>query len=371
MLISSTYICPVRGLAALEPPEPIRLRRAAKVAENLGVKRLIVPVLEESLLGAGKRKIGFLDRLLHALDQMADKGMTVWLIAPARRVLGLDWVPPYLVKAVKDLQAGQVYLEGQIRNLWPYNWWEDMSIIQTRIKIFRELVAAISRHPALKGWIIMDRALEWSRPDHEVADLVLKSYVAEIRERDEGSKIYLGLGWAEFFLPETAQGLSHQVDGLRMSGLENPPPGVIETASLIGELKVAAYLGTMAQWLFGRPAEVEVGWNIKNKADDPEEILEAFKRLSCTGLAGINWVSLVDPELRLYSYPPWVLRPGLERIGLLDQGLEPKDYVETWLNAICSITPRDRINDFIDISVEEYLADPHTHFLRLWDHFQE
>ena len=50
MLISATYICPVRGLAGLEPPEPIRLGQAAKVAKSLGIERLMLPVLEESHL---------------------------------------------------------------------------------------------------------------------------------------------------------------------------------------------------------------------------------------------------------------------------------------------------------------------------------
>ena len=119
MLISATYICPVRGLAGLEPPEPIRLGQAARVAKGLGLERLMLPVLEESLPGTSRAKIGFLDRLIQSLDQVAEAGLMAWLIAPAQRVLGLDWVPPHLVRAVRDPQAGPVFVEGTIKNLRP------------------------------------------------------------------------------------------------------------------------------------------------------------------------------------------------------------------------------------------------------------
>ena len=134
---------------------------------------------------------------------------------------------------------------------------------------------------------------------------------------------------------------------------------------------MAAYLGTLARWLFGRPIEVEIGWAMVDKVGDTEEVMEGFKRLAEQGLAGATWLSLIDPEPTLYSQPPWILSPGLERIGLLDQGQEPKEQVETWIKEIRSGKPRDGINDFLDISPQEYLDDPHTHLPRLWGHFCE
>ncbi|MBW1888138.1 MAG: hypothetical protein JRI52_07295, partial [Deltaproteobacteria bacterium] len=315
MFISAKYICPVRGLATLEPPEPIRLGQAARVAESLGLKRLIVPVLEESLTGATKATITYLDGLLQALNQIEEAGLTSWLIVPARRVLGLDWAPPYLVKGGRDPEAGMVFLEGRLRNVWPYNWWEDISVLQKRIKIFRELVAAVSGHPALTGWIIMDRTLEWTRPEPEVADLVFKSYTAEIRERDESGTIYLGLGWSELLDPEMARSLANQVDGMLMSGLDKPPFKLNGSAGLVGELMIAAYLVNLTQWLFGRPTEVEVGWGMTERMGDPEEIMETFKRLAHQGLSGVNWLSLIDPKPNLWSHPPWILRTNLEQAG--------------------------------------------------------
>jgi len=56
MLISATYICPIRGLIGLEPPEPVRLCQAAKVAKGVGVERLMAPVLEEALLRTTRAK---------------------------------------------------------------------------------------------------------------------------------------------------------------------------------------------------------------------------------------------------------------------------------------------------------------------------
>jgi len=105
---------------------------------------------------------------------------------------------------------------------------------------------------------------------------------------------------------------------------------------------MAAYLGTLARWLFGRPTEVEIGWGVLDKKSGSEEISEAAKGLAGQGLAGATWLSLVDPESRLSNQPPWALRPGLERIGLLDRGLEPKEQVEAWLKSIFLSEPRNK-----------------------------
>jgi len=371
MLISASYVCPIRGLASLEPPEPTRLLQAAKVAKGLGIERLMLPVLEESLIGTTRAKVAFLDGLINSLDQAEEAKLTAWLIAPAQRVLGLNWATPHLVRAVRDPEADPVFVDGRVRNLRPLDWWENPSLIQKRIGIFRELVTAISGHPAITGWLILDRSLEWSRPDLEAADLVLKSFMAEIRERDETAIIYIDLGWSELLDPEIAVLLARQVDGVRISGCEKQVPGIDARTNLTGELTLASYLGTMARWLFGRPTEIEIGWGMLDKIGDNEETTEDFKRLASCGLSGANWLSLIDPELRLRSQPPWVLRSGLERVALIDHGPEPKEQVETWLKEIRSGRPRDGINDFIDISKQEYLDDPHTHLPRLWDHFQE
>ena len=371
MLISATYLCPVRGLAGLDPPEPARLGRAAKVARGLGIERLMVPVLEEALVGSGRASVRYLDGLIRALDQLDEADLPVWLIAPAQRVLGLNWMPPYLVRALQDPKADPVFVDGRVRNMRSFDWWEDPAVIQKRIRAFHELVDAVSGHPALTGWIILDRALEWSRPNLEQADLVLKAFMAEIRERDETGTIFLGLGWPELLDPEMAKVLARQVDGVYISGGKRQPPDITTRAGLFGELELASYLGTMARWLFERPTEIEIGWGMLDNAGNAEETLEGFKRLAGQGVAGANWISLIDPEPPIYSHPPWVLRSGLERIGLLDQGMEPKGQVERWLEDIGSIEPRDNVYDFIDIGKQEYLDDPHIHLSRLWDYYRE
>ena len=371
MLISSTYLCPERGLAGLEPPEPTRLGQAARAARSLGLHRLMLPILEEALVGPSRSKVGFLDGLIRALDQLDEAGLPVYLIAPAQKALGLNWAPPHLMKANPDPKADPVFVDGGVRNLRSFDWWKEPSVIEKRIRAFHELVDAVSGHPALTGWLILDRALEWSRPDLEQADLMLKAFMAEIRERDETSAILLGLGWPELLDPEMAQALALQVNGVYISGGERKPPGITAPAGLAGELELASYLGTMAKWLLERPTEIEIGWGMLDNAGEHEETMEGFKRLAGQGVAGANWISLIDPEPPLHSHPPWALRSGLERIGLLDRGLEPKERVETWLENIESIKPWDDVYDFIDIGKQAYLDDPHTHLRRLWNHFQE
>ncbi len=371
MIVSATYICPVRGIARLEPPDLNQITRAANAAKDLGLERLLVPIIEEALAGSTKAKVRYLDGLISALDRMADAGMKAWLIAPAQRVLGLIFLPPHLVSGVSDSQAGPVFVDGKIRNLRAYDWWKDPPYVQKRIRIFHELVDAVIGHPALSGWLVMDRALEWVRPDREVADLALRSYLAEIRDHDERGGIYLGLGWSELLRPEMARTLAKQVDGLRMSGFEKELAGLRRPKDLATELFVTAYLGTLAEWLFQCPIETEIGWGALNELRNIEEIVEGTRRLAVQGIAGVNWLSLVDPEPGLLSTPPWVLVNGLEHVGLLDDHMEPKDHVETWFRELLSSRPGEKTEGFIDINLDEYLTDPVTHLPRLWEHFKE
>jgi hypothetical protein len=145
--ISVIYVCPVRGLVDLRPPEPKRLGQAAGVAKNLGVTGLHIPILEESLLLPSRERIAFLNGLVQALDQVEAIGMEASLVLPAQKILGLTWVIPELARSVADPDAKQVFVAGKVRNLRPYNWWTDPLIIQKRLRAFSEVrsAAAISR----------------------------------------------------------------------------------------------------------------------------------------------------------------------------------------------------------------------------------
>jgi hypothetical protein len=371
MLISASYICPKRGLAGLEPPEPVTLGRAAKVAKAIGLERLLIPVLEEALSGMIRAKIAFLDGLVEALDQIDEAGTTAWFIAPAQRVLGLDWVAPQMVGGFRDPSAEPVFVDGKVRHLPRLDLWADPSLIQKRIKTFRELLSAVCGHPGLTGWLILDRALEWVRPDAWEADWVLKSFLGEIRDQDERATIYMGIGWQELLEPEMVRALSKQVDGLRLSGLEAWSPNFRKPPHGMDDLMAAAYLGTLCQWLLDRPTEVEVGWALADRTGDPEEMLAAGERLGKQALGGVNWVSLADPAPGLRQEPPWVMAPGLERVGLVDQGLEPKAWVEPWIKQVRAAASEAKVVHFIDVDPQEYMDDPQMHLSRLWNHFLE
>ena len=370
-LISATYVCPVRGLTGLEPPEADRIGKAAGIAKTLELDALVLPVLEEALIGAARSKVAMLDGLILTLDRVEDAGLKVRLIVPAQRVLGLYWVPPYLAGAVPDPGAPRVFVDRKIRNLWPFDWWSDPSIVSDRIKVLREVVSAFSHHPALSDWIILDHALKWARPEPSIADIFLKSMVAEIREKDERSGIYVGVGWSELLEPDLVRPLVRQVDGLRMGGLETPPPGMVEDRSLSQELLTAAYLGSLAQWLFECPVDMEVGWGAWDPNGDLEEVVEAGKQTTARGLTGITWLNLQDPELRLHSHPPWNLRPDLINAGLLNRAGEPREEFVALLEQVRSTKKMDDPYEFIDLSRDDYLDDPPTHLNRLWNHFRE
>jgi hypothetical protein len=371
MWISATYICPVRGLADLDPPDPVYLGRIARIARSLGLDRMVIPVLEESLLRSERHKVRFLDGLIRGLDQAEDAGMSVSLMAPAQRILGVDWVAPYLVRGSLDPRAAPVFVDGAMRTLRPFSWWTDLSIVRKRLECFRELAAALSGHPALTGWVIMDRALEWPRPEPQLADLLLKSYCAEIRARDEAGEICLSIGVSGLLHPQMVQMLAQQVDALYMRGVENGLNEWKRHYDPAEEMSLAAYLCSMAHWLFGKEVSPEIGWAMMTNMGLREETFASVSILEQREVSGVTWLNLIDPEKHLRSRPPWNLRPELEKTGLLDRGGDPKEGVETLIREIRSNPQKNRKTDFIDIDRNEYLADPETHLRRLWDHFRE
>lgn len=371
MIVSAMYICPVRGLAELLAPEPESMLIAARSARGLGLDRLLLPVLEEALIQNTRSRVKFLDGLVEALDRISDSGLTCRLIAPASRVLGLDWAPPYLVGASRVPRAHPVFVDGGVRKLRPLDWWKDPSIVQQRLRSFRELVSAVGGHPALSGWVVLDRAMDRVRPEAEAADFILRSFVAEVRERHEEGEIQLGLGWTELLAPELAQGLVRLVDGIRMAGTEECLLGLPSPAHLEEEVLLTAYLSSMSHWLFRKPLEVEIGWGLLHGSGDPEGVQEHLGRLAQEEVSGIHWVSLVDPQPGLRRDPPWSLRQGLEQVGLLDCHLEPRHDSEVWLKVMRSTEQRKTGRDFIDVSEDEYLSAPRTHLPRLWQHYRD
>jgi len=316
-------------------------------------------------------KVAYLDGIIQTLDRMGEAGMKTWLIAPAQHILGLDWVAPYLAGGFRDARANRVFVDGKVRHLRPYDWWVDPSVIQRRIALFREMVAAWYGHPALKGWLIMDRALEWPCPEKGEVEIVLQSFLAEIRERDEFIDVFMGIGWSELLDPKLVLPLVGQVSGLRLSGFDGWPSGIEGKQNPVNELFMAAYMGTLARWVFDYPVEVEIGWSGFDKTSDLNEVIQAGECLAGQGLNGVSWATLVDPEPWLYDAPPWNLKSGLNNIGILDPGLEPKALIETVLESIRSDRQENPIKDFIDLDKDDYLEDPHFHLKRLWHHFLE
>jgi hypothetical protein len=371
MDIGATYLCPVRGLSGLEPPEPSRLGRAAKAARDLGLNSLTLPVLEEALLSPGRTRVRYLDGMITALDRIGEAGLSAGILAPAQRLLGLDWIPPYLASARPDPEGRPAFLERRVRSIRPFAWWEDPLFFQRRIRLVRELLEVLSGHPTIRSWILLDGLLDWCPPDPQSADFFLRALGTEIRDRSLDGKITIRFRPSSLLSPDLLRHLSTQVDGLESACAEHGVGGVERPPGLAEEFTFAAFLGTLTQWLLERPAAVEVGWGGPGHGQDPERIHLAAVRIARQGLPGIRWISLVDPEPALFEKPPWSLRPALRHSGVLDQGLEPKENAELWVGLVRKTKPRSDPQGFLDIDPPAYFQDPALHFPRLWDHFRE
>jgi hypothetical protein len=371
MTISAMYICPVNGVIDFKPPDPGRLNSAAGTARDLGLEKLWLPVVEESLMLPSRDMTRYLDGIIQDLDIIADIGLSAGVIAPARNILGLDFIPPHLAKSFPDPNATPVFTAGKLRNLRPFPWWKDLHIVHKRLALFRELVGALHGHPALNDWALLDGMLDWQRPDSDALDVILKSYLAEIRERDNPGQTLLAVHWNELLHPDMALAFSPQVDGIIIRGLDRAPDDLGDIIGAAGEIRLGAYIGSLTQWLFERPVHVESGWRIFTGMEDPEPAIESAGLWMRQGIHGLIWPSLIDPEPGKAGLPPWMPQKGLEKTGLLDPGGEPKAGVEEFFAQSTSGSHKPDALDFIDISRDNYQGDPEMHFKRLWDHFRD
>ena len=376
---TAKYYCPVRGLVDLSAPDPEALGRACGTASSLGLDSILIPVLEEALESPPRQRIGFLDQFIQALDAAGEGGLGVILNPLAQRVLDLEWTAKDMVRPPSWAGKKQVFVQGKVRFLQPLNWWADPSLISRRIRTLRELVNAVAGHPAISGWSLLDRALDWVRPEPGAAELVLRTFVSEIRTRDEQTMISLDLGWQELTRSDLVSTLGPEVDLLRLDaprealafGKDAEPAPL----GLAGEMLLAAYLTAMAKWLWNRPVEPLLG-RLLDRAELEDQTFEAARILAgqagSGGLSGgVCWFSLVDPSPEKAVEPPWALSPGLHRTGLLDWGYEPRSQAEPLIKTLDSGSGSAGTNDFIDLSPDEYRNDPETHLTRLWNHFRE
>ena len=58
-------------------------------------------------------------------------------------------------------------------------------------------------------------------------------------------------------------------------------------------------------------------------------------------------------------------------MGVIDRQLEPKEHVEFIIRQFAATTSKKDCFGYIDISKDDYGADPEMHFPRLWNHFRD
>lgn len=369
MELAAAYLCPIRGLVGGRPPDPGHLARAAKAAAQLGLTRLILPIPEEPLAQPGRKLTAYLDGLIQALDAAAEAGMSVWPAPLAWRIGPLSLTVPDLVKPTRSAAAPPAFFAGKMRRCRPLDWWSDAGLIQTRLGRLGELVAALAGHPALTGWLVLDREADRVRPTVEQFTFVFKAVEAEIRERDERSSLILGVSANQLLRPTALEPVKGAIDFIHLAGLDRPPRGLEYDRSADG-LVAAAYLARLTKWLWEVEIDVEPPALGDLGQGSEDDLVRAAGLLAGSGAGGMVWPLLGQPEPARREEPPWGLAPEMIEAALLDNRLEPEYWAVKLYDVIRSTEENPRAGEFIDLDRDEFQDRPDLHLARLWDHFR-
>jgi hypothetical protein len=373
--------------------DPATIKEDVATIAELGCSCLRIFLLWEDFQPHPRQcAVPILDHLVKLMEVAGDRGLKVMPTLFTGYAAGLTWLPPWMLLASTAGRAQEVFSLGKARSLRPKNPYEDPEVIEAQLHFLRELLNAVSGHPALFAWDLGNEPSRWAEPPDETAVSIWFQAVTEtLRERTGSVPITLGLGAQDLevnprlnlVLPSRyLDYVSLHVYPYRLPWAEGPTdPGPLP------------FLASIARWLakkpillqeFGVPtAPVMRQEDLTEKLSKhpslvDEEDAARFAEKSLTLLRrskmiGCFWGSYGDYHPTVWTRPPLDRNVPERFAGLFRHDGSPKVAAALFKSLAASAESGDSeaSADWLDVTEEEYLQDPESHLRRLYLRFRE
>ena len=333
-----------------------------------------------------------LDRLVDVLEMADDKNLAVLPTLFTGHAGGLNWLPPWMLRASTEEARIQVFSQNKFRSNKPRNPYSDHAVMEAQILFLRELLSAVSGHPTLLAWNLGNESSLWAVPPDEFsARLWLQTMTETLKEKDDAVSVTFGLRVADLTqksgltLSLVAQHLDYVCLRVNLSD-SSWSEGPFDTAAL-------PFLARITEWLsrkpvlvldFGLPTipTVQDSWSptIRNKEglslfseDEVAEFVgESLANLHRFKIIGGFWKSFGDYHPSIWNWPPLDRNIPERFFGLVRHDGSIKPAAAVFKSVPSETEEEEELSwKWIDVGEEEYYQDPRQHLGRLYQRFRE
>ena len=332
-----------------------------------------------------------LDRLVSVLQMAADNDLTVIPTLFTGHMNGLNWFPPWMLKASTEEHQLRVFSQNKVRSNKPRNPYSDPEVMEAQIFFLRELLSAVSGHPALFAWNLGNEPSLWAVPPDEFsAKLWLQVMTETLKERDNEVSVTLGFRVGDLVdnwgltLRMVAQHLDYA--SIRVN-LQH-----ISWSERVLDRAVLPFVGSVTEWLAGKPVLVldlglptiptvqdsssrmirnEEGLSLISEDDVAEFAEGVLAQLPRFKILGAFWKSFGDYHPSIWSWPPLDMNVEERFKGILRHDRTPKPAATAFKSAVAERPEVEPSRDWLDMPEEDFYKNPKSSLSRLYRRFRE
>jgi endo-1,4-beta-mannosidase len=373
--------------------DPVTIKEDMATIAELGCSCLRIFLLWEDFQPHPRQcSVPVLDHLVKLMELAGDRGLRVMPALFTGYAAGLTWLPPWMLLASTAGGAQEVFSLGKVRSLKPKNLYEDPEVIEAQLYFLRELLNALSDHPALFAWDLGNEPCRWAEPTDETAVTIWFQAVTEtLRERTGSVPVTLGLGAQDLEVNPRLSLLlpSRYLDYISL----HIYPYRLPWAGGPADPGPLPFLASIARWLtkkpvlfqeFGVPTAPVLG-QVEMSRQPPNDLMlvdeEDAARFAEKALhlahrfktAGAFWGAFGDYHSTVWTRPPLHRNVPERFAGLVRHDGSPKAAAAPFESLTASAESGDSevSADWLDVTEEEYLQDPESNLRRLYLRFRE
>ena len=325
-----------------------------------------------------------LGNLVDATDAAVEVGVEVIVTLFVGHMSGVNWVPNWATGGTDGDARFRVVRPGAApegsRIL--RNWYSDPAMVAAQERLARSVAGALSGHPGVWMWDLGNENSNCTiPPDAGAAEAWLDRITSAIRSADPGRPITTGLHM-EDLEDDRRIGpveVARHCEVVSMHGY----PAYTAWADGPADDRLLPFLALITRWLaggadvlfeeFGLPTGEQAGTGPSTLTGESAaatytgRALDGLRRAGCTG--ALLWC-FADYDPALHHRPPFDEAPHERSFGLWrsDGSAKPAVAEVTTRAGRPRMTP-PTARRWLDITVEEFMADRRQHLTRLYQRY--